>query len=155
MIIERASLEDAGEILELQKLAYVSEAEIYEDYSIPPLIQTSEEIQKDFEAQVFLKASIDARIIGSVRACMKGATCHIGRLIVHPDFRNRGIGERLMTEVEGFFARAERYELFTGRLSERNLRLYRRLGYKTFASKSLSKRLTLVFLEKYPLSCEK
>lgn len=155
MIIERASLEDVGEILELQKLAYVSEAEIYEDYSIPPLMQTPEEIQKDCGAQVFLKASIDGRIIGSVRACMKGATCHIGRLIVHPDFRNRGIGERLMKEIEGFFAGAERYELFTGHRSERNLRLYRRLGYKTFASKPLSGRLTLVFLEKYPLSCEK
>lgn len=40
MIIERASLEDAKEILELQKLAYVSEAEIYNDYSIPPMMQT-------------------------------------------------------------------------------------------------------------------
>ena len=41
MIVKRASFEDAKEILDLQKLAYVSEAEIYNDYSIPPLTQTS------------------------------------------------------------------------------------------------------------------
>jgi hypothetical protein len=40
MIIEQAGVEDAGEILRLQKLAYQSEARIYNDYTIPPLLQT-------------------------------------------------------------------------------------------------------------------
>jgi hypothetical protein len=48
-IIERASVEDAQEILALQRLAYQSEAEIYDDYSIPPLTQTLEAIRADFE----------------------------------------------------------------------------------------------------------
>ncbi|MHC1725996.1 MAG: GNAT family N-acetyltransferase [Syntrophobacteraceae bacterium] len=155
MTIERASFEDAKEILELQKLAYVSEAEIYSDYSIPPMMQTLDQIQIDFKGQVFLKVSIDGRIIGSVKGCMKGGTCHIGRLIVHPDFQNRGIGGRLMKEVEGFFAHAERYELFTGHRSERNLRLYHRLRYKPFASNPVTDHLTLVFMEKYPARCSK
>ena len=43
MEIEIAMIQDAEEILALQKLAYRSEAEIYEDYSIAPLIQTLEE----------------------------------------------------------------------------------------------------------------
>jgi ribosomal protein RSM22 (predicted rRNA methylase) len=37
VIIERATIKDAEEILDLQKLAYKSEAEIYNDYAIPPL----------------------------------------------------------------------------------------------------------------------
>ena len=90
MIIERAHIEDAKEILDLQKLAYQSEAEIYNDYTIPPLTQTLEEMRNDFEKQVFLKASMDGRIIGSVRALLKEGTCFIGRLIVHPDFQKRG-----------------------------------------------------------------
>ncbi len=56
MIIKRASADDLKEILDLQKLAYVSEAEIYKDYSIPPLTQTLEQIQADFDKQLFLKA---------------------------------------------------------------------------------------------------
>jgi hypothetical protein len=40
IIVELASIEDAEEILALQKLAYVSEAEIIDDFTIPPLHQT-------------------------------------------------------------------------------------------------------------------
>ena len=150
MIVKRASFEDAKEILDLQKLAYVSEAEIYNDYSIPPLTQTLDRIQADFESRLFLKASIDESIVGSVRGFMKQETCHIGRLIVHPDFQNRGIGARLMKEIERCFHEAERYKLFTGHLSERNLRLYHRLGYIPFAFEATTDSLRLVFMEKHP-----
>ena len=115
MIIERAKIKDAKEILDLQKLAYESEAEIYNDYTIPPLTQTLEEIRTDFESHLFLKASADRRIIGSVRAHTRQETCLIGRLIVHPDFQNQGIGTKLMTEIERYFSRiVMRFELFTG-----------------------------------------
>jgi N-acetylglutamate synthase-like GNAT family acetyltransferase len=123
-VIERASVEDAEEILSLQKLAYQSEAAIYDDYTISPLTQTLEEIRADFERQIFLKASVDGRIIGSVRAHVQEKTCFIGRLIVHPDFQNRGIGTRLLNEIEKTFSQAERFELFTGDKSDRNPGLF-------------------------------
>jgi len=148
MIVERASIKDAEEILALQKLAYQSEAEIYADYSLRPLTQTTEQMADDFAKQLFLKATINGRIVGSVRGYVENGTCYIGRLIVHPDFRNRGIGTRLMKEIERCFSETARYELFTGHRSEGNLRLYRRLGYRSFAEKPVNDRLTLVFLEK-------
>lgn len=148
MIIKHASVEDAKEILDLQKLAYVSEAEIYNDYSIPPLTQTLEQIQTDFENQLFLKVSIEGKMVGSVRGHMEQEKCCIKRLIVHPDFQNRGIGTRLMEEIERRFKQAKRYELFTGHRSERNLRLYRGLGYKPFSSEPVTNNLTFIFMEK-------
>ena len=148
MILERSSVDDAAEILALQKIAYLSEAEIYGDYSIPPLTQTPEQVEKDFGRQLFLKAVIDGQIVGSVRGHAKEQTCHIGRLIVHPDFRNRGIGTLLMKEIEGCFKGVNRFELFTGHLSEDNLRLYRRLGYESFDEKQVTDGLRFVFLEK-------
>ena len=48
MIIKHAGVEDAAEILELQHLAYSSEARIYNDFTIAPLVQTAEEIEADF-----------------------------------------------------------------------------------------------------------
>ena len=54
--ITRASQEDAEIILHLQIHAYLSEAEIYNDYRIPPLIQTLKEIKQEFSQQVFLIA---------------------------------------------------------------------------------------------------
>jgi ribosomal protein S18 acetylase RimI-like enzyme len=66
---------------------------------------------------------MDGRSIGSVRANVKEGTCYIGRLIVHPDFQKRGIGTRLMSEMEKVFNSCKRFELFTGDKSERNLHL--------------------------------
>jgi ribosomal protein S18 acetylase RimI-like enzyme len=148
IIIEQAQLKDAAEILALQKLAYLDEAAFYDDYTIPPLNQTLEETEAEFKDQLVLKTTLDGKIIGSVRAYMEEGTCFIGKLIVHPDHQNRGIGTRLMYEIENRFDQAERYELFTGYRSERNLHLYRKLGYKPFRSQKITDKVTLVFLEK-------
>ncbi len=148
LVIERATISDAKGILALQKLAYRSEAEIYNDFNIPPMVQTLESIEKDFENQVFLKALIDGRIIGSVRAYSKEGICYIGRLIVHPDFQNQGIGTKLMNEIERIFGTCQRFELFTGDESERNLYLYQKLGYKLFKTANITDQTTIVYLEK-------
>lgn len=148
MEIERAMISDAEEILSLQKLAYRSEAEIYNDFNIPPLVQTLENIEKDFENQYFLKAVMDGKIIGSVRAYTKEGTCYIGRLIVHPDFQNRGIGTDLMNEIERIFNTCRRFELFTGDKSERNLYFYQKLGYKIFKKAKITDQTMVVYLEK-------
>jgi len=148
VIIEKATVSDAEELLALQKLAYRSEAEIYNDFSIPPLIQTLESMKEDFKNQLFLKAFLDGRIIGSVRAYSKEETCHIGRLIVHPDYQNRGIGTRLMNDIERIFNGCKRFELFTGDRSERNLRLYQKLGYRILKTSKITDRTNILFLEK-------
>ncbi len=148
MIIEKAAISDAEELLALQKLAYRSEAEIYDDFSIPPLVQTLECMEGDFKNQLFLKALMDGRIIGSVRAFSKEGTCYIGRLIVHPDFQNRGIGTKLMNEMEQVFKTSQRFELFTGDKSERNLYLYQKLGYRISRKAKMTEVTHIVFLEK-------
>jgi ribosomal protein S18 acetylase RimI-like enzyme len=154
MTFERATVLDAEEILSLQKLAYRSEAEIYNDFSIPPLLQTLEEIRKDFESQLFLKTVRDGKIVGSVRAFLREGTCYVGRLIVHPEFQNQGMGTELMRGIEETFKEARRFELFTGHKSEKNLYLYEKLGYKAFKTVKANERLNIVFLEKITLSKE-
>jgi len=148
MLIELADISDAQEILDLQKLAYQSEAALYHDYTIPPLTQSLEQMQEDLRKQVVFKATLDGKIIGSVRGYLRDGTCYIGRLIVHPEFQNRGIGTSLMKTIEQHFAQAQRYELFTGDRSERNLHLYHKLGYRAFRQEKLTDQTTIVFLEK-------
>lgn len=147
--VERAERRDAGAILALQKLAYQSEADLYQDYTILPLTQTLEQITSEFEEQVFLKAVEDGRIVGSVRAHQDEGTCYVGRLIVHPDAQGRGIGRQLMDAIEREFAEAARFELFTGHLSERNIRFYQGLGYRCFRQRELSNNVSLVYMQKF------
>jgi predicted N-acetyltransferase YhbS len=152
LIITRATPADAQEILDLQKLAYQSEAAIYQDYNIPPLTQTLPELEAEMQNQIFLKAVAKGQIVGSVRAYLQQETCCLGRLIVHPAQQNRGLGRELMREVEGCFPQAQRYQLFTGHRSERNLYLYQKLGYRQVGSDKISEKLTMVFLEKMVLA---
>jgi ribosomal protein S18 acetylase RimI-like enzyme len=148
MIIEEAGIQDAEIILDIQKTAYQSEAELHNDFNIPPLIQTLEEIKASFGKQLFLKAVMDEEIVGSVRAYEEEGTCYIGRLIVRPEYQDRGIGTMLMEEIENRFSQADRFELFTGHRSERNLHLYDKLGYQVFKEEPLHTDLTLIYLEK-------
>jgi ribosomal protein S18 acetylase RimI-like enzyme len=143
-----ATRKDAAEILALQKLAYRSEAEIYGDFSIPPLVQTLTEMEHDLESQVVLKAESSAGIIGSARAFEKDDTVFIGRVIVHPEHQGRGLGKSLMKAIEARFPAARRFELFTGVRSERNLHLYRKLGYKDLRTETVTPTLSFVYLEK-------
>ena len=147
LTIARAMHADAAAILDLQRLAYRSEAELYQDWSLPPLRQTLAELSDEFDSMTFLKASCEGVLIGSVRARMSASSCEIGRLIVHPDHQGRGIGRQLMYAMEAQI-RAPRYELFTGARSERNIRLYEFLGYRPFKTQVLAPHLALVFMEK-------
>jgi ribosomal protein S18 acetylase RimI-like enzyme len=149
LTITRAGVEDAVEIQSLQRLAYRSEAEIYGDDRIPPLTQTLASLQQDLREMVALKALLDDRIVGSVRARLADGTCHVGRLIVHPEAQNQGIGTCLLAEIEARFSHAVRFELFTGHLSARNLYLYQKLGYSEFRRQKVSPRLTLIYLQKF------
>jgi hypothetical protein len=56
---------DAEQGLLLQKMAYWSEAEIYNDFTIPTLLQALEEMQADIASQTVLIAIEDDCIKGS------------------------------------------------------------------------------------------
>jgi ribosomal protein S18 acetylase RimI-like enzyme len=148
LIIASAQLADAPVILDLQKLAYHSEAVLNDDFTIPPLTQTLPEIEADFQQQVYLKATRDGTIIGAVRGYERDGTCCVGRLIVHPDCQNLGIGTQLLKAIEAHFNAVQRYELFTSENSARNLYLYQKLGYRPFRTAKLSDNVILVYLEK-------
>lgn len=148
MIIEKAEMKDMEEILALQKLAYQSEAELCNDYSIPPLKQSLESIKEDFSKMIILKAVEEGKIIGSVRAFEENEVCHIGRLIVHPTCQNKGIGKLLVHHIEDCFSTCKKYSLFTGNKSVKNLSFYGKLGYRSVKEEEINEKLTLVYLEK-------
>jgi len=146
--IIKATGEDLKEILRLQKQCYQTEAELHDEYDIPPLNQDLDSIQIDFSKMLILKGIINGKIIASVRGNMEDKTCFIGRLIVSSEYQNRGYGRMLMNAIENEFIDCEKFELFTGYKSQKNLYLYNKLGYNEFKQVKLSNKLTLIYLEK-------
>ena len=147
LTLAEADRNDLLEILRLQKQAYQSEADRYDDPDLPPMKQTIKEVRQEFENQVFLKAAVDDRIVGSVRLAQSDGTAFIGKLIVHPDFQQQGIARKLMDKIEMLAGDSRRFELFTGHQSTPALNLYHSMGYQIFKSKELETH-SLVFLEK-------
>ncbi|WP_147803908.1 GNAT family N-acetyltransferase [Alkalicoccus halolimnae] len=149
--IKRAGVEDAPEILALQKLAYVSEAELYNDFTIMPLREELPAVVQSFEGNVVLKYIEEEQIIGSVRAYEKDGTCHINKLMVHPGWQNRGVGRQLMEEIEKQFENVT-YHLFTGGRSKKNIALYEKLGYKGYKEGKLEVEATpFLYMKKEPI----
>ena len=146
--IEAASEADLPEILALQYLAYQSEAQLLGNPDIPPLKQTIEDLREEYRHGSVLKA-VDAGgvIVGSVRCRLEDGTAHIGKLMVHPAQRGRGLGTKLLLAAEALHPGA-RCELFTSDKSAGNIRLYEKLGYAVFAERQITPALRLVYLEK-------
>jgi ribosomal protein S18 acetylase RimI-like enzyme len=146
--IEKAKREDLNEILELQYLAYQSEAALFGTNDIPPLRQTLNEVVEEYNVGIILKmVDENGIIIGSVRAKENNDTVYIGKLMVHPDYRGNGFGTKLLSEIEHLFPN-KRYELFTSTRSVDNIRLYQKSGYKIFSERIENDELTFVYMEK-------
>ena len=168
----RADKTDAPEILALQKIAYQSEAELYGDDSLPALQQTLEDLENDFDRMpereatvlgargsaedslnssdriIFLKAVVNGKIIGSVRGYAIDDTAYLSRMIVHPYFRRRGIGRRLLDAIEQAFPHVTRFEAKTGHQSQRNLYQLTQRGYKVLKTEPFTPNISWVYLQK-------
>ncbi|PPF38711.1 GNAT family N-acetyltransferase [Pseudoclavibacter sp. AY1H1] len=122
---------DAGEIMTLQRAAYVTEAQAHHDFNLPPLTQSFEALRGELADPDGTALGVRelGRLVGAVRLRRLGAVVELGRLTVVPDRQGEGIGSFLLSEAEALFPNAEQMRLFTGENSAANLRLYERNGY--------------------------
>ncbi len=148
-MIQQAEYSDLDEILSLQYLAYRSEAELFGDMTIPPLTQTIDELREEYRKGLVLKLCEDGMITGSVRAYEQDGTAYIGKLMVHPSYRQKGRGSMLLSAIESHFP-GKRFELFTSTRSKDNIRLYRKMGYTIFDTRAAGSELIFVYMEKLP-----
>jgi len=114
---------DAGELLTVQRAAYVSESIAYDQF-LPPLLETLDEVRAVLgrDDVVVLGIREAGRLLGGVRVMPSG---EVARLCVVPDRQGTGVGSALLRaaiEAGGTW-------LFTGDRSAGNLRLYQRHGF--------------------------
>ena len=149
LVIGPARPEDGGELLTLQRAAFVTEAQLYGDPMLPALVETLPELLAAVQRGPALTARDDGRLVGSVRARVTDGVLHVGRLVVAPDQQGRGIGRSLLAEVErGAGPHVATAALFTGHRSVGNLRLHARAGYVEQRRERVDDDLTFVHLAK-------
>ncbi|NIH78355.1 GNAT family N-acetyltransferase [Amycolatopsis viridis] len=123
---------DAGELLTLQRAAFVTEAQAHGDPGLPPLRETLGELVAVLHDPDVCTWGVrdGGRLVASVRIRVRGETAEVGRLVVAPDRQGQGLGSELMRVAEDRLPPGVRVlRLFTGERSAAPLRLYTRLGY--------------------------
>ncbi|NUS52191.1 MAG: tRNA (guanosine(37)-N1)-methyltransferase TrmD [Nocardioidaceae bacterium] len=112
---------DAGELFTLQRACWVQEAQT----------EHLDELRRWVREDRTLVAHADGRLVGAVRARLRGSAWDVGRLMVAPDLQGRGLGRLLLERIEAEApAAATTYQLFTGAGSRRNQRMYKKAGYR-------------------------
>jgi len=147
IVLSRITPEDAGEVLTVQRAAFVSEALIYGTADMPPLVQTLEELEAELRDADGWVARIDGRLVGAIRTREESDLLLIGRIAIAPDQQGSGIGRALLEAAESHSGAAEA-ELFTGSLSEANIRLYEHCGYVETQRVDQGEGIQEVFLRK-------
>ncbi len=133
--IRRATTADAGEVLTIQRAAWVAEAQAHDTPFLPPLMQSLDDVRVDLRTRTALVAVDGHRMVGIVRAHPADGAWHIGRLGVVPDRQGEGIGSRLLSAIEAAAPPGTaRFALFTGPRSADNVRFYEAHGYVSLPS---------------------
>jgi len=126
-----ATRADAGELLTLQLACWVREAQDNPGVEIPALLEGLADVEAWITACTTFVVRAGPRLVGAVRGRLVGDAWDVGRLMVAPDLRGRGLGRWLLAHVEAAAPPgATRLTLVTGAGSASNLRMYKRAGYR-------------------------
>jgi tRNA (guanine37-N1)-methyltransferase len=129
--IALAAPADAAELLTLQRACWVQEQQANPDTHIPPLHENLADVQAWIGVWTTLVLRSGGRLVGAARGRLAGDSWDIGRLMVAPDLQGHGIGRLLLDAIEVAAPdEATGFVLFTGALSERNIRMYKKAGYR-------------------------
>ena len=146
--VSRLGVDDAGEILTLQRAAYVTEAQLHDDLTLPALTQSIDDLVAELELPhvTALGIRLGARLVAALRLSVHGEVAEVGRLTVVPDLQGRRLGSTLLAAVDTWVPPSvTRVELFTGERSVANIRLYERKGFVEFKRETVES-YDLVFL---------
>ncbi|WP_030559597.1 GNAT family N-acetyltransferase, partial [Streptomyces exfoliatus] len=94
--ISAATARDAEQIFRLQYLCFQSEAELYGNYRIAPLVQTLASVRDEVARDLVCVPRLGDEVVGSVCGSLdEEGVGRIGRLCVHPRLQGHGLGTRL------------------------------------------------------------
>ncbi|MDR7000721.1 GNAT family N-acetyltransferase [Neobacillus niacini] len=116
------------ELFELQRAAYLIEAEIINYYEIPPLKESFEELLESNE--VFLGYFEGDELAGALSYEIKGNELKICRMIVHPEHFRKGVAQSLLSYLEEDKNEITIFKVSTGRENTPAKSLYVKNGFK-------------------------
>lgn len=148
MKIVKATESDILELYRLQLLAFESEAEMIGSRKVPALMESEADFKAAFNQWLTYKMIDDAgQIIGGIRYKYDDGYVDVGRLMVHPEYRQQGLAQKLLAFVDEHCS-SKRRVLYTCTKSWINIKLYTKMGYKPIKEEQDGTGLSFVYMEK-------
>jgi GNAT superfamily N-acetyltransferase len=149
VVHRRLGAADAGELLTLQRAAFVSEGRLHGTLDIPPLTETLEQLLGELATTITIGAYLGARLVAAARLTVDGAVGWISRVAVAPDLQGRGIGSALLSATEAAAPTEVReFRLGAAEKSHGNREMYARRGYRAVSEMVDRAGITLVVMAK-------
>lgn len=150
--LKRATIDDAELIWKMQIESFAELLHKYQDFDTNPGNEPIEEIIAELQQSFsyFYLILADGNIVGAIRIVIMpdGIEKRISPLFVLPEYRNKGIAQQAILEVEGIHGR-ESWALETVLQEKENCYLYEKMGYRdTGRREIINERITLVLYEK-------
>lgn len=147
--------EHAGEVMTIQRAAYLQEARRYGAWDLPPLVETLDEIREHLEDGTPALGAFDGqRLVGSVRSRVDGERMEVARLSVAPDVQGAGAGRKLLQAIGEHAPEAVKVVwLFTGAESDGNIAFYESAGFVRVSEHLDAVGIRCVTLEQRPKRC--
>jgi len=148
ILYARAEKADIPFMLALLKMAAQGDARLHGDDSFPVLQQTPEELAEKFDQETWLKAVVNGKVIGTISASSSGDTATVNGPAVHPIFQNRGIGRRLLKELEATLSWAKEFVIRVANKNEPRQQKMAEAGYQPFKTEVFTPKISWVYLQK-------
>jgi len=148
MEIELATIQDVPALLDLQRKAFGPLCEQLGWDDAPILSESLEYLYEQFSQCTTLKVeNEDRQIVGSVNGKVADGSLYIGRLMVLPEYQQRGIGKCLFREIQSRLPHCRAW-LCTCQQIRPPYDFYLREGFKPYQSEIVGPGLTWVYMEK-------
>jgi N-acetylglutamate synthase-like GNAT family acetyltransferase len=151
--LEKAFIENAEEIYQMQIKSFKKLLEKYKDYDLNPGNEKIERTMARINEKItdFYIIKMDGKSVGGIRIRTydDGMLCKVGPLFVLPEYQNRGIAQKTFEIIEAKYKPKNGWILDTILEEEGNCHLYEKIGYKkTGKIEKVNEIMTLVFYEK-------
>jgi ribosomal protein S18 acetylase RimI-like enzyme len=145
--IERAKLEDALKLIDVQSLSFLEDFEKYGE--CPSYQEKPADMINMIKTAIIYKMIIDDKIIGDIIVRKRDdGSYYLRTIAVIPACQSLGIGTKAIDFIEKDNPDGKVWRLITPEGSYRNRHFYEKIGYKKMGEKHQSERLTLIQYQK-------
>ncbi|AGE79186.1 MULTISPECIES: GNAT family N-acetyltransferase [Bacillus cereus group] len=144
--LNSTSFEVATSILQVQIPAYKVEAGYLNSTAIPRLYDTVNDIQNCVET--FYGYFSENKLVGFISFVQEEKLIDIHRLVVSPDFFQKGIATKLLIYIFNMFPSSMTYIVQTGKANTPAITLYKKHGFITVSDTILPDGMILTQLKK-------